>query len=72
MRTDRIEIRYGLELTKEDRKRVEGFFAKRYPGAEVTYVSCPELLGGFVARCGDEVWDASVRSKLDKLRQDLM
>lgn len=32
----------------------------------------PELLGGAVVRVGDRVFDASLRTKLDQLRQDLL
>ena len=71
MKTNCVEIRYGLPLTDADKRRIETFFSARYPGAEFRYCSAPELIGGFVARCGDEVWDASVLSRLDRLKEDL-
>ena len=31
----------------------------------------PDLLGGFILRCGDCEYDRSVKGKLDKLQQKL-
>ena len=68
---NRIEVRCGLPLAAADKQRIEGFFRKRYGESEFVYLTEPKLIGGFVAQCGDEVWDASVSSKLGKLKSDL-
>lgn len=69
---NRIEVRYGRELTPADRKKIEAFFRARYGECEFVYLSEPELIGGFVAQIGDEIYDASVSSKLDKLKESIV
>ncbi len=69
---NRIEVRYGRELTPADRKKIEAFFKARYGECEFVYLSEPELIGGFVAQIGDEVFDASVASRLEKLKESII
>ena len=69
---NRIEVRYGRELTPADRKKIEAFFKARYGECEFVYLSEPELIGGFVAQNGDEVFDASVASRLEKLKESII
>jgi F-type H+-transporting ATPase subunit delta len=38
---------------------------------EVTLTTDPDLIGGFVARIGSEVYDASVAGKIEKFRESL-
>jgi F-type H+-transporting ATPase subunit delta len=38
----------------------------------VTVVINPDLIGGFVVRAGDQVLDASVRTNLERARQDML
>lgn len=39
---------------------------------DTRYRTDPELVGGFVARVGDQVFDGSLRGRLERLRQQLM
>ena len=40
-------------------------------GVELQLTTDPTLLGGFVARIGSEIWDASVAGKIEKFRASL-
>ena len=46
---------------------------KRKYGADLTtqFVVNPELLGGMRIRVGSDVWDSSVRNRLQRLQQQL-
>jgi F-type H+-transporting ATPase subunit delta len=65
----RAEIRSALPLDKEDRAELERTLA-RLAGREVelTELVDPSLIGGIAVRIGDRLYDASVRSRLERLR----
>ena len=46
---------------------------KRKYGSDLTaeFVVNPELLGGMRIRVGSDVWDSSVRNRLQRLQQQL-
>ena len=52
----------------ELRRTLEKRFGQR---VEVEITTDPRLLGGFVAKVGSEVYDASVIGKIDKFRGSL-
>ena len=54
---------------KEFEKRIETVTGKR---AKVTYGIDADLIGGAVARIGSTVYDGSVRTKLENLREQLV
>jgi F-type H+-transporting ATPase subunit delta len=46
---------------------------QRKYGTDLTteFVTTPELLGGLRIRVGSDVWDGSVRQRLQRLQEDL-
>lgn len=66
------EVRSAHPLSNQDvaelRRTLEKKFGRR---VEVTVTTDPSLLGGFVAKVGSEVYDASVAGKIDKFRSSL-
>lgn len=66
------EVRSAKELSNQElaelRQTLEKRFGRR---VEVTVKTDPALLGGFVAKIGSEVYDASVSGKIQKFRTSL-
>ena len=52
---------------------LRAFVKKKFGAAnvELDIAVQPDLLGGFILRCGDCEYDRSVKGKLDKLQQKL-
>ncbi|PYJ94178.1 MAG: H(+)-transporting ATPase [Verrucomicrobia bacterium] len=69
-RRARVETASDLD-TKIRSKLVENL-KKKY-GGDVTaeFVVSPELLGGMRVRVGSDVWDGTVRNRLEQLQQQL-
>jgi F-type H+-transporting ATPase subunit delta len=67
-----VEVRSAHKLTEQElaqlRKTLEQKVGKR---VEVKLEMDPSLIGGFVARIGSEVYDASVAGKIHKFRESL-
>jgi len=59
-------------LDQQTTSRVAMSLAKKY-GAELTteFVVKPELLGGMRIRVGSDVWDGTVRNRLERLQKEL-
>lgn len=53
------------------REIVAGLEQKYGPGLTIEYVLNPALLGGVRVRVGSDVWDSSVRNRLERLQQNL-
>jgi F-type H+-transporting ATPase subunit delta len=68
----KAEIRSALPLDKEDRGELERTLAS-LAGREVelTELVDPSLIGGISVRIGDRLYDASIRSRLERLRARL-
>jgi F-type H+-transporting ATPase subunit delta len=66
----RIETAAALE--PQIASQVSHSLARRY-GADLTteFVTNPALLGGMRVRVGSDVWDSSVRNRLERLQQQL-
>lgn len=66
------EVRAAQPLSNQDiaqlRQTLEKKFGRR---VEVNVTTDPDLLGGFVAKIGSEVYDASVHGKIEKFRTSL-
>ena len=66
------DVRSAHKLTEQEiaqlRKTLEQKFGKR---VEVRLETDPSLLGGFVAKIGSEIFDASVAGKITKFREQL-
>lgn len=67
------EITSFRELTAEEKSKIEAK-AAGLAGAKIhpIYRQDPSLLGGVVLRIGDTVYDGSVRSRLEELREKLL
>ncbi len=67
-----VDVRSAHKLTEQElaqlRKTLEQKVGKR---VEVHLETDPTLIGGFVARIGSEVYDASVAGKIHKFRESL-
>lgn len=66
------EVSSAHELSKDEveslRRTLEKKFAKR---VDVRVTTDSALLGGFVARIGSEIFDASIAGKIDQFRESL-
>jgi F-type H+-transporting ATPase subunit delta len=68
-----VDVRSAVPLTDEERNRVrEDVRAVGHIEPILQESVEPELLGGLVIRIGDWVYDASVRTRLDTIRTDLI
>jgi len=65
-------IESATELSSDTNTRITKNLQKKY-GKDVTteFVVNPELLGGMRIRVGSDVWDGSVRNRLERLQQQL-
>lgn len=70
-------VRATVTMTREpdatEDKALRAFIARKYHAerADVQYVTDPRIRGGFIARVGDEEYDASVTRRLQLLAQHL-
>ena len=68
----RATIESASELVPEvGRKIVAGLQRKYGDGLTTEFVVNPALLGGVRVRVGSDVWDSSVRNRLERLQQKL-
>ena len=64
------EVRSAVELTEDQIERLRAALARATGReVEVKVVVDPALIGGVVAKIGDTVFDGSVKSQLDELRE---
>ena len=65
-------IESASELSTDMSTRITKNLQKKY-GKDVTteFVVNPQLLGGMRIRVGSDVWDGSVRNRLERLQQQL-
>jgi len=64
----RVRVESGTKLAKAELKRIQATLAARYgEGLQYEFVLNPALLGGMRIRVGDDVWDGSVKGRLDRL-----
>ncbi len=65
-------IESASELSPEvARTTVDSLKSKYGPDLTTKFVVNPELLGGMRIRVGSDVWDSSVRNRLQRLQQQL-
>lgn len=61
-------VESAVELDAAAKSRIETNLNEQYGGGlSFTYQTTPELLGGTRIRVGNDVWDGSVQSRLDRL-----
>jgi F-type H+-transporting ATPase subunit delta len=67
------EVRAAHRLTPDEQaalaRTLEQKFGRR---VEITVTTDPTLLGGFIAKVGSEVYDASVSGKINRFRESLI
>ena len=68
----RARIETAREVDRETASRLVTNLKKKY-GSDLTteFVVNPQLLGGMRIRVGSDVWDGSVRNRLERLQQQL-
>jgi F-type H+-transporting ATPase subunit delta len=68
----RARIETSSEMDPATQSEVVTNLKKKY-GSDLTpeFVINPELLGGMRIRVGSDVWDGSVRNRLERLQQQL-
>ena len=68
----RARIQTAREVDPVTQSEIVSNLKKRY-GSDLTtqFVVTPELLGGMRVRVGSDVWDGSVRNRLERLQQQL-
>ncbi len=68
----RVRVENAVESTPEQMTRIQAALEKRYgPGLEISYWINPALLGGLRIRVGSDVYDGSIRSRLEELKNAL-
>lgn len=66
------EVRTAMALTEEQKARIAEALSKRTgKQVDVRVIIDPSVLGGVVAQVGDEVFDGSVRHRINQLREVL-
>ncbi|MBE0479413.1 MAG: ATP synthase F1 subunit delta [Dehalococcoidia bacterium] len=70
---EKAEVTTAVPLDKNDTARLTSYLASVTGGKRITLQARvdPEILGGFVARIGDRLIDASTRAKLEALKKQL-
>lgn len=65
-------IESATELRPEIRSQIESDLKEKY-GSDLTteFAVSPQLLGGVRIRVGSDVWDGSVRNRLQRLQEQL-
>jgi F-type H+-transporting ATPase subunit delta len=70
---ERAEIRSALPLDDEERSAIADRLRQlTHNEIEISEEVDPSLLGGIAVRLGDQLYDASVRSRLERLRARLI
>ena len=66
----RATIESASELDPEAGRQIVAGLERKYgPGLTTEFVVNPALLGGVRVRVGSDVWDSSVRNRLERLQQ---
>lgn len=69
----RVEIKSAFELNAEQKKRIEQKFESLLQKKVIAnYAVDDKVIGGFVAKVKDTIYDASIAHQLDLLRQQLL
>jgi F-type H+-transporting ATPase subunit delta len=68
----RATIESASDLDSEAGRQIVAGLQRKYgPGLTTEFVVNPALLGGVRVRVGSDVWDSSVRNRLERLQQQL-
>lgn len=70
--TTAAEVRSASELSDKEQGELRAMLERKVGGkVDIDVTVDPSLIGGFVAKIGSEVFDASVSGKIDKFRASL-
>ena len=65
-----VRVENAVATTPEQRSDIQARLTKAYgPGLDIQYVSNPALLGGLRIQVGSDLYDGSVKNRLDQLEQ---
>ncbi len=65
----RLTITTSIELTSQEKAAIEKSFSAKYGRIKATYHVNDELIGGIMVFDGDKVYDGSIRTQLDKIKE---
>ncbi len=72
MERRKVTIESATVLDEPSRQRVVAGLSKQYgPDLDVSYLTTPALLGGLRIRVGNDVFDGSVKGRLDRFANSL-
>jgi len=73
LNTVAVEVRSAHGLNEQEQAELRRTLEKKVGRkVELSITVDPELIGGFVARIGSEVYDASIVGKIDRFRESLI
>jgi F-type H+-transporting ATPase subunit delta len=68
-----VRVASAVPLSDEQQERLRRDLREQFRREPVLHVRLdPDLLGGLVVQVGDWVWDASVRTRLDEIRDQII
>jgi F-type H+-transporting ATPase subunit delta len=68
----RVEVRSAKNLSPDEMQQLATTLSRKVgKKVELDVTTDPALLGGFVAKIGSEVWDASVAGKISRFKETL-
>jgi F-type H+-transporting ATPase subunit delta len=69
----RATVTSARELSAQQQNEIASVLERRLGRKlQTRYATDPELVGGFIAQVGDQVYDGSLRGRLERLRQALI
>ncbi|HEX6508819.1 MAG TPA: ATP synthase F1 subunit delta [Chloroflexota bacterium] len=68
------DVTVARQVNKDETRQIEESLARATGGKQVNLQvhQDPSILGGIIVRVGDRLFDASVRGRLERLRQELV
>jgi F-type H+-transporting ATPase subunit delta len=72
-RVAEVSVKSAAALTQEDESQIRTALEKALKRQVILHAEVsPELIGGLVVRVGDQVFDNSLRTKLQNMKKDLL
>ena len=64
------QVESAIPLSRDQQGRIEAGLSRAYgPGLSFSFVSSPSLIGGMRIKVGSDVFDGSVRTRLESLEE---
>lgn len=67
----KLTITTSVVLSDEEKQELEKKLAKKYGKFKTEYYIDDELIGGIIIFDGDKVYDGSIRTQLNKMREQI-